>query len=154
MKSDGVDAWLEHWLKLQKKNKHPLVLKNPSDKPSDHHAPQIVSKGKGKKKAKAKDIDSDDHDDGEMDDHVNDDGVSNPVDPPSAPIHAGTNEEGNDHVKSLLMSPKGAARNRNTRRTFLTSLSDDENYKKLLLLLQVADVSTILLVFALTMCVS
>src|SRR6202789_1920806 len=60
MKSDGVDAWLRHWLKLQKKNKHPLVLKNPSDKPSDHHAPQIVSKGKGKKKAKAKDIDSDD----------------------------------------------------------------------------------------------
>ena len=31
MKSDGVDIWLKHWLKLQKKNKHPLVLKGPLD---------------------------------------------------------------------------------------------------------------------------
>ena len=31
MKSDGVEIWLKHWLKLQKKNKHPLVLKGPLD---------------------------------------------------------------------------------------------------------------------------
>jgi hypothetical protein len=31
MKSDGVDAWLQHWLKLQKRNKRPLILKDGSD---------------------------------------------------------------------------------------------------------------------------
>jgi len=35
MKSRGVDAWLQHWLKMQKKGKHPLVLKNSSDKDCD-----------------------------------------------------------------------------------------------------------------------
>jgi len=50
VKSDGVDVWLKHWLKLQKKNKHPLVLKDPLDKPSDHHAPQIVSRGRGRRR--------------------------------------------------------------------------------------------------------
>ena len=32
MKSNCVDAWLKHWIKLQKKNKRPLVLKQPTDK--------------------------------------------------------------------------------------------------------------------------
>ena len=31
MKSNGVDIWLNHWLKLKKKNKHPLVLKGLSN---------------------------------------------------------------------------------------------------------------------------
>src|ERR1700676_4576871 len=32
MKSVGIDAWLQHWLKLQKKSRRPLVLKDPTDK--------------------------------------------------------------------------------------------------------------------------
>jgi len=32
MKLDGIDAWLKHWLKLQKKKKRPLELKDPSHK--------------------------------------------------------------------------------------------------------------------------
>ena len=49
MKSDGVDAWLQHWLKLQKRNKHPLILKDNSDKiPSNP-----TSSSKQKRKAKA-----------------------------------------------------------------------------------------------------
>lgn len=35
MMSNGVDTWLKHWLKLQKKNKHPLILKGPSEKASE-----------------------------------------------------------------------------------------------------------------------
>jgi hypothetical protein len=46
MKSDGVDAWLQHWLKLQKWNKCPLVLKDGSDK--IHPNPTVSSKQKAK----------------------------------------------------------------------------------------------------------
>ena len=50
MKADAVDAWLGHWLKIQKKNKRPLVLKNPSDRASDKQAnPTTMSKGKQRK---------------------------------------------------------------------------------------------------------
>jgi hypothetical protein len=49
MKSVGVDAWLGHWLKLQKKNKCPLVLKDLSDRSSDRNINLTgVSKKKGK----------------------------------------------------------------------------------------------------------
>ena len=34
MKFDVVDAWLRHWLELQKKCKHPLVLKGGLDNSS------------------------------------------------------------------------------------------------------------------------
>lgn len=137
MKSDGVDSWLRHWLKLQKKNKRPLVLKERSDKQSDHDAPlQIVPKGKGK--AKARDIDSDDE---EETDYDGDDSISNAALPPDPPIDTGTNANGGNHIKSLPKSPSSAARNRMSRRTFLTSLSDDKNYKQLLLLLKAANVS-------------
>jgi hypothetical protein len=40
MKSDTVDAWLQHWLKLQKKSKCALVLKECPDKPSETHPAQ------------------------------------------------------------------------------------------------------------------
>ena len=63
MKSDCVDAWLKHWLRLQKRNKCPLVLKACTDKTSDTHpTPTIASKSKGKKK-KAHYIESDESDD-------------------------------------------------------------------------------------------
>jgi hypothetical protein len=52
MKSDGVDAWLKHWLKMQKKGSTPLMLKDGSDKPSESHVnkdPKIIDQQKGKK---------------------------------------------------------------------------------------------------------
>ncbi|KIM72740.1 hypothetical protein PILCRDRAFT_15871 [Piloderma croceum F 1598] len=135
MKSEGVDSWLRHWHKLQKKNKCPLVLKECSDKQSDHDAPpQIVPKGKGK--AKAQDVNSKDEE--EMD-YDGDDSVSNSALPPAPPIGTGTNTEGGDHIKSLPKSPSSAACNRMSRCTFLTSLSNDKNYNKLLLLLKAAN---------------
>ena len=95
MKSDGVDSWLRHWLKLQKKNKCPLVLKEHSDKQSDHNTPpQIVPKGKGK--AKAQDINSDDEE--EMD-YDGDNSISNAALPLDPPIDTGTNANGGNHIK-------------------------------------------------------
>jgi hypothetical protein len=46
MKSDGVDAWLRHWLTLQKRNKRPLILKDGSDEA--HPNPTSSSKRKAK----------------------------------------------------------------------------------------------------------
>ena len=75
MKSDGVDAWLKHWLKLQKKNKHPLVLKQLSDKILDT-SPTSASglKLKGKK-GKARYVEPDDSANEEMDDQLDNGGV-------------------------------------------------------------------------------
>ena len=50
MKLDGVDTWLQHWLKLQKNKKWPLVLKDPVDKAAKRKTtPTVVIKPKGKK---------------------------------------------------------------------------------------------------------
>ena len=45
MKSNGIDAWLQHWLKIQKKGKCLLVLKDSSDRASDNNGnknPKVV----------------------------------------------------------------------------------------------------------------
>ncbi|KIM79975.1 hypothetical protein PILCRDRAFT_9863 [Piloderma croceum F 1598] len=95
MKSDGVDSWLRHWLKLQKKNKCPLVLKEHSDKQSDHNVPlQIIPKGKGK--SRAQDVDSKDEEETNYD---GDNNVFNLVLSLAPPIGTGTNVEGSDHIK-------------------------------------------------------
>ena len=45
-----VDTWLQHWLKLQKNKKWPLVLKDPVDKAAKRKTiPTVVIKPKGKK---------------------------------------------------------------------------------------------------------
>ena len=63
MKSDVVDCWIGHWLKIQKKNKHPLVLKNGSDSKSDKRANPITVSWRRWNKGKDRYIDSDDTDD-------------------------------------------------------------------------------------------
>jgi len=60
MKSDGIDAWLRHWLKIQKRNKRPLVFKEGSDATQSN--PTTASKGKAKA-SKAPSVDDDDSDD-------------------------------------------------------------------------------------------
>jgi hypothetical protein len=104
----------------------------------------------GKGKSKAQHIDSDKEE--EMDDDDND-SISDPEGPPDSPSVTGTNMTGGDLIKSLPKPPSSAARNRMSRRAFLNSLSDDKNYKTLLLLLKAADVSTEYLMSALTICI-
>jgi hypothetical protein len=79
MKSDAVDSWIGHWLKIQKKNKRPLVLKNRSDSTSDKRANPITVPRRRRNKRKDRYIDSDDTDDeaaanDETTDEADDDG--------------------------------------------------------------------------------
>jgi hypothetical protein len=145
MKSDAVNAWLKHWLRLQRRNKRPLVLKARSDKPSDNSpTPTVVAKGKGKKKAKY--VESDDPDDPEQWDE-DADGRSD-VDQ-SATNSSSTRKGKAAEVRTvvLLPSPQSAALTRTSRRLFLASLADDSSYHKLLMLLHVAKASDKILVF-------
>ena len=66
MKSDAVDTWLGHWLKIQKKGRRPLVLKNVSDGTSDRKANPIAPKRKGKK-GKDRYVEPNDSDDEDAD---------------------------------------------------------------------------------------
>jgi hypothetical protein len=148
MKLDGVDTWLHHWLKLQKKNKRALFLKDGMDKSGENNLIlRIVSKRKGKKKGRHAASDSDDlsHPDGEADGGSNadadDDGGLN--ESAGATETNMTNNGAGENTAALLMlpSPRSASTSWSSRRTFLASLSEEANYRKLLLLLHVAKVS-------------
>ncbi|KIM91745.1 hypothetical protein PILCRDRAFT_851 [Piloderma croceum F 1598] len=118
MKSEGVDAWLKHWLKMQKKGSRPLVLKDGSNKPSEANVnthPKIVDRRKGKKRYVEPDNDD------EVDDGVLDAARAN-------------KKKGTDGL-SLLKSPHSVGPISQSRLTFLASLSDDKHYKNLLSLL-------------------
>jgi len=82
MKSDAMNCWLQHWLKLQRNNKQPLLLKDSSDKPSDTSpTPTIVSKRK-RKHSKALYVESNDVDDNDMAEDVDDNDMVGDVDDP------------------------------------------------------------------------
>jgi hypothetical protein len=154
MKSDAVDAWIGHWLKIQKKNKRPLVLKDVSDRTSDKQAnPTVISRRKGKK-GKGRYVESGDsdhevvaNDEGVDEDH---DGGSNEDAHGAPPDVADKSNEGATTATVLPPSPKSAGTNRKSRRTFLASLSDDKNYKKLQLLLYATKVCNKISAFALS----
>ena len=127
MKSDGVDAWLKHWLKMQKKGSKPLVLKDGSDKPSEAHGntdPKVVDRRKGKKRY----VEPDDDDEANK---IND-GVLDA---------SRTNRKKGTDGPSLPQSPHSVGTILQSRQTFLASLSSDKHYKNLLLLLFSAKVS-------------
>jgi hypothetical protein len=143
MKSEGVDAWLKHWLKLQKKSKRPLVLKGPADQsPELRQGSNNVSKRKtGKGKGKARYIESEDSDDEETEDKSDTGGVNEGNTELSVCAGQSNERAPDDGILTLPPSPLSASNNRKTRRAFLGSLSNDDNYKKLLLLLRAAKVS-------------
>ena len=60
MKLDSINCWLQHWLKLQKKGRRPLVLKDPSSKSSQAGpTPRVISNQKDKQlQAPTTDIDN------------------------------------------------------------------------------------------------
>jgi hypothetical protein len=129
MKSDGIDAWLKHWLTMQKKGHRPLVLKDSSNRSFEAHANTnltVVDWCKGKKPW-AEYIESDD--DYEVN-NVND-GVLDT---------AGANTNKETDGESLPKSPHRVVATPKSRWTFIGSLSDDQDYKNLLLLLAVVKV--------------
>ena len=124
MKSNGVDAWLKHWLKMQKKGSRPLVLKDGLNKPSKANVnthPKILDRQKGKKHYVKPD----------NDDEVND-GVLD--------VACANKKKGTDSL-SLPKSPHSVGPISQSSLTFLTSLYDDKYYKNLLSLLFAAKVS-------------
>jgi len=160
MKSNAVDSWLQHWLKLQKKNKRPLELRVRSDKPSESGpTPAIMVKRRGKK-SKPRYVEEDDSDDDAHVDTEDNDGSDGddstdmgdnrrPNADSVVPItaDAGQHEEGAiggrevTGGKMLPISPSSVSLNRKSSRAFLESLSNDTKYRKLILLLYAAKVS-------------
>lgn len=149
MKAEGVNDWLKHWLRMQQKKKRPLILKNPSEAPSDQSkAPAKSSKGKGKAKAlspPSSDEVSDEEDvDSQKDFDNEEDEISNPaksVNGASTPTVAKDNGDTPQAGSSLPLTPASAAKSKETRLLFLKSLSDDKYYRQLLRLLYAAKVS-------------
>src|ERR1700683_2240062 len=122
MKSVGIDAWLQHWLKLQKKSRRPLVLKNPMDKSSElNPKSRTVTKQKASQ-GKARYIESDDSDN---QDTSNKSGSEETKEPPCA--------EGLANALVLSPSPLSASAMRKARRAFLASLSSDVTSRDFLL---------------------
>ena len=142
MKVDAVDAWLKHWLWLQKKGKHPLVLKKASEEgndksPTPQTAPSRSTKQKGKQQAHESDDDGD----------ISGDNQTNKLDvgqheksiqPIWNKMIEDSNGEGTDTI--LPLPPLSADLNHCTHLAFLKSLLDDEWYQKLLTLLQTTQV--------------
>jgi hypothetical protein len=136
MKSSGVDAWLQHWLKMQRKGKHPLALKEPSDKNRDATKEPTIKDRRNMKKSKPGYVEPDEDDEMNMDDSISD--------------AAQTNAKGGSDGPLVPKSPHDVASTRSSRRKFLASLSDNLDYKKLLLLLLATKVRNTLSICALT----
>lgn len=131
MKSDGVDAWLGHWLKMQKWHKHPLQLKGIPDDNSSNLT--TVSKPKAKKKTA----------------QGTEGNRSDGVEPNEGETSKGLDGVGLDWNETsdtivLQPTPLSTSEMQKTRCTFLTSLSNDKNYKKFIMLLGAAKVGNIL----------
>ena len=141
MKSEAVNAWLKHWLKMQKKGKRPLVLKTKTDPSSETRTTvATTSKGKGKKKAYIEE--SDDAEDAEDAERSDSEKSRSEVEKsPTPECDTAREKKQNSNVLILPASPRSAGSNHRTRRTFLKSLSDDKNYQLLLRLLVAAKVS-------------
>jgi hypothetical protein len=139
MKLDPVDAWLQHWLKLQKKKKHPLKLKDPSHK-SSGSLPTTTAVPKQKVKgSKDQYVKSDDSDDEESFDEVGEGGSNEDLSNTTNP--SGQHSDGDTQATMLPLSPSSTSPTQKTRCTFLQSLSDNKKYQKLISLLGVAKVS-------------
>jgi hypothetical protein len=157
MKAEGVDDWLKHWIKLQKRNKRPLTLKDPSAANSDQSkAPEKGSgKGKGKGKARATSpsptrASSDTEDAENMEDFDKGEDTESDEAKSINGDSAGTLDDDEDIPKagsSLPLAPASAAKSKKTRFAFLKSLSDDKTYSQLLRLLYAAQVSQIYYLF-------
>ena len=142
MKADVVDAWLKHWLWLQKKGKHPLALKKASEEgndksPTPQTAPSKSTKQKGKQQAHESD------DDGEISgDNQTNESDAGQHEKSIQPIRNKMIEDSDgDGTNTILpLPPLSVDLNCHTRLAFLNSLSDDQQYQKLLALLQTTQV--------------
>ena len=139
MKSDGVDIWLKHWLKLQKKNKHPLVLKGLLDNIHESSPTLVTNLKLRSQHGKAWYLETDRSDCENVESILEDNGI----DGGNAMTADGITDKAEEVVSDAILpqSPYSTSNNRKAHHTFLTSLSADLKYQQLLLLLHVAKVS-------------
>lgn len=166
MQSAGVDAWLGHWLCLQTRGKHPLILTTPTNQSSNNND---TSKCKGKQKVKYVKPNRSDKDPTLEDDQDNmpihtTDSPSRVVNETNTHLSDCANDDNNvgatagaestkqdDRTKYLEVIPEGkvlpasphsAAKSQGTWFAFLKSLSDNGQYQELLALLRKVKVRT------------
>lgn len=155
MTETAVNDWLTHWLARQNSGKRGLVLKNPSAvnaKPQTQRQPR-----QGKGKGKGCYIEPDDEGEDEEDDpnveedesednRLNDEGEQEPngveqdANNAGPSIPPGNRKKISDNDGTAVLTAASCGKGRKARRTFLESLSDDINYRRLLLLLDIASV--------------
>jgi hypothetical protein len=121
---------------MQKKGKCPLVLKNSSDKDCDATKELTIVDQRNSKKSKPGYIEPN------KDNEVN---IDN-----SISEAAQSNVKGRTNSPLLPKLPHSVASTRTSWQKFLASLSDNQDYKKLLLLLLAAKVRSTLSISALT----
>ena len=115
MEGDGVEAWLKHWPKLQKKGKHPLVLKGPLPLDASPKAPPRREHCGQPRTRKGKNhyVEVEDSIQEEVDNGLTADGIE--VD---GPMHAHSISTNKDtaglEVKILPPSPHSASKNHST----------------------------------------
>jgi len=142
MKLKGVDDWLSHWLKLQKKKKRPLTFTDSSNPQSNRVRPRKRPTRKGKERAPVVDSDSEgsagdsDNATGNIEDGSDNGGMDNRTPQPKPSGSGGITDE----ASTVPPHPWSAIRSKATRRLFLQSLSDDKSYRLLMKLLLVAKV--------------
>jgi hypothetical protein len=147
MRSDVVDAWLRHWLKIQKKNKHPLVLINQLDRASDKQANLTTLSKEKQRKGKGRDVDGDDSSNEDItdDDIVDGEGGRSNADAPGTrPNHTEKSSGGMANGEVVPQSPNSVSDMHTDHSAFLATLSNNRKYKDLLLLLHAAKVSNTL----------
>jgi hypothetical protein len=130
----AVNTWLEHWVGRQGRGKLPLMLIDPSTHPGVKAVPQ-TSSNKGKKRMDW--VEPDDN----ADDEVNEDDTSNGGEQSGerseSPAPSGTYSE---RRSGGPPAPGDHAETRRSRREFLRMLSEDVEYRRLLVLLDRAKV--------------
>lgn len=156
MKSQGVDDWLNHWLKLQNRKKRPLILRDPSEaEKEDSTKPRTPAKTTGTRKGKEKALNTPETSADEQSDRENSGNNEDDVDMNSDKDRedsVGHSTQGDPRAGSVdsdvgvdepepFPAPSSAALSKETRRKFLTSLSDDGKYRQLIRLLDGAKVS-------------
>ncbi len=87
MTSKGVDCWLRHWLKIQKKGEHPLVLRDPTAQPSKGVPNSAVVSKRKATRSKVWNIDSEEAEDRQTADALSDGGEA-PAMPETTSDHA------------------------------------------------------------------
>jgi hypothetical protein len=134
MTEAAVNTWLEHWVGRQGRGKLPLMLIDPSTHPGVKAVPQ-TSSNKGKKRMDW--VEPDDN----ADDEVNEDDTSNGGEQSGerseSPAPSGTYSE---RQSGGPPAPGDHAETRKSRREFLGMLSEDVEYRRLLVLLDRAKV--------------